>query len=308
MPSGTAAAIPYPVSSRPADWPSGAGIYRILNTVSGKSYVGSTVRMRGRWTEHRHRLRKGNHHSRHLQSSWNKYGEDCFVFEPLLFMDAEQPLFVEEQRFIDSLDAFRDGYNTLPAAGSALGHKASPEARAKMSAAALGRPPSIKNYTHTPEARAAMSLANRGKGTGPEACESRRKAQQARSRLSAAEVLDIYGRASSGTSRKALAEEYGVRITTVNSICRGDTWSSVTGATGEGIRRRRPRAAMSEDAKAAARKVVRASRSPLDEDSVREIRRRYAAGENQPRLAREYKVSEPTISNIVCRRTWADIE
>lgn len=56
-------------------------IYKIRNVVNGKFYVGSTKDTRERFRTHRTRLRKNTHHSKHLQAAWNKYGEDCFVFE-----------------------------------------------------------------------------------------------------------------------------------------------------------------------------------------------------------------------------------
>lgn len=58
----------------------GQFIYKIINTVNGKFYVGSTTNTSERFRVHRNRLRKGRHHSQHLQAAWNKYGEKIFVF------------------------------------------------------------------------------------------------------------------------------------------------------------------------------------------------------------------------------------
>ena len=58
------------------------GVYAIRNLVNGKMYIGSTVNPFGRrFGCHKKRLRKGTHHSSHLQASWNKYGEENFDFE-----------------------------------------------------------------------------------------------------------------------------------------------------------------------------------------------------------------------------------
>lgn len=47
----------------------------------------------------------------------------------------------------------------------------------------------------------------------------------------------------------------------------------------------------------------------LSADEVREIRRKYAAGDvTQHALAREYGVSQPTIRNVVLRQTWRHIK
>jgi group I intron endonuclease len=56
-------------------------IYRIRNVTNQKFYVGSTVNTQERFRTHRKKLRANKHHCAHLQSAWNKYGEDCFKFE-----------------------------------------------------------------------------------------------------------------------------------------------------------------------------------------------------------------------------------
>ena len=46
----------------------------------------------------------------------------------------------------------------------------------------------------------------------------------------------------------------------------------------------------------------------LDDDKVREIRARYAAGEFQKVLAREYGVSQVMISRIICGKAWTHVK
>lgn len=55
-------------------------IYKIINTANGKFYVGSTMDTRERFRNHRNKLRRGKHPNAYLQASWNKYGEEKFVF------------------------------------------------------------------------------------------------------------------------------------------------------------------------------------------------------------------------------------
>jgi group I intron endonuclease len=55
-------------------------IYKIINLVNDKFYVGSTNNKNERFRTHRNKLRRGVHHCAHLQASWNKYGEKKFVF------------------------------------------------------------------------------------------------------------------------------------------------------------------------------------------------------------------------------------
>lgn len=56
-------------------------IYKIVNLVNDKFYVGSTNNQRERFRTHRNKLRRGVHHCAHLQASWSKYGEEKFAFK-----------------------------------------------------------------------------------------------------------------------------------------------------------------------------------------------------------------------------------
>jgi len=49
--------------------------------INDKFYVGSTNNQRERFRTHRNKLRRGVHHCAHLQSAWNKYGEEKFLFK-----------------------------------------------------------------------------------------------------------------------------------------------------------------------------------------------------------------------------------
>jgi group I intron endonuclease len=55
-------------------------IYKIINVINGKFYVGSTTNQKVRFRQHRKLLRGNRHHCKHLQAAWNKYGEDKFAF------------------------------------------------------------------------------------------------------------------------------------------------------------------------------------------------------------------------------------
>jgi group I intron endonuclease len=55
-------------------------IYKIINVVNNKFYVGSAVNYQRRKARHLWRLRRGDHANKHLQAAWNQYGESAFVF------------------------------------------------------------------------------------------------------------------------------------------------------------------------------------------------------------------------------------
>ena len=58
-----------------------SGIYKILNIINNKIYIGSAVNIDRRWSEHKSLLTNNKHHSKYLQNSFNKYGTENFLFE-----------------------------------------------------------------------------------------------------------------------------------------------------------------------------------------------------------------------------------
>ncbi len=72
-----------------------SGIYSIYNTINGSYYVGSSVCIKNRLTEHKRQLRLGIHHNNHLQASYNKYGKDVFLFEVIEYCDTQILLWLE---------------------------------------------------------------------------------------------------------------------------------------------------------------------------------------------------------------------
>ena len=110
-------------------------VYAIHNRVTGKNYVGSAVSMRRRFNEHRRRLQRGDHCSRHLQAAWSKYGEEAFDLVCLEEVGDKRRLVEREQAWLGFFRACDRGwgYNTSPTAGSTLGVKATAEGRGNYS-------------------------------------------------------------------------------------------------------------------------------------------------------------------------------
>lgn len=55
-------------------------IYKIVNKVNGKFYIGSTNNLIKRWRNHKSSLNRNVHENSYLQKAWNKYGEAAFEF------------------------------------------------------------------------------------------------------------------------------------------------------------------------------------------------------------------------------------
>lgn len=128
------------------------GIYKITNISNNKIYIGSSVDMLTRWSQHKYYFRNEKHQNIHLQRAYNKYGEQSFVFEILENCEPDK-LIEREQVWIDWL---KPQYNKRKDASSNLGIKYSEETKIKMSAWQTGRKMSD-------EARANMSKGQRRK-------------------------------------------------------------------------------------------------------------------------------------------------
>lgn len=115
-----------------------SGIYKITNIETQQVYVGSSSNLSVRKTQHFNKLRTNSHVNRKLQNSWNKYGEENFVFSIILLCETEN-LSVKEQDYIDSLSAFETGFNLVKLAGvGTYGYKHTEESKLKMSIAKTG--------------------------------------------------------------------------------------------------------------------------------------------------------------------------
>jgi len=73
-----------------------SGIYKIMNKVNGKYYVGSSQNIKQRWYKHKTYLKKNKHWNQHLQSAYNKYGVNNFEYIVVEYVNASELLKVEQ--------------------------------------------------------------------------------------------------------------------------------------------------------------------------------------------------------------------
>jgi len=115
-----------------------SGVYKIINLVNNKIYVGSAVNFEIRWRNHKSELKRYKHHSPKLQNSYNKHGIDNFKFE-IIEECVKEKLIEREQYYIDLYDSYKNGYNCCPKADSNLGRRCSEETKIKIGKANKGR-------------------------------------------------------------------------------------------------------------------------------------------------------------------------
>lgn len=87
------------IKSMPNQWKdigSVGGIYKIVNKIDGKYYVGSTKNFKTRWNQHKNRLNKLIHCNQKLQNAWIKYGFENFEFVILKILSLDELFDVEQ--------------------------------------------------------------------------------------------------------------------------------------------------------------------------------------------------------------------
>lgn len=140
-----------------------SGIYKILNIIDNKIYIGSAINFRTRFNDHKKLLRKNKHHSKYLQNAWNLYKEENFQFQ--IIEECSKELLIErEQYYLDIFRPFADekiGYNICHNAGNSLGRVCSKETKEKIRKAR-------RKQIVSEETKITMSLAQKGKHKGPE--------------------------------------------------------------------------------------------------------------------------------------------
>ncbi len=85
-----------------------------------------------RISEHRNKLRQGKHTNNHLQSSWNKHGEDYFRFEIIEEVDNPDIIIEREQYWIDFYKGIGEIFNIRKIADRNTGINHSPETISKL--------------------------------------------------------------------------------------------------------------------------------------------------------------------------------
>ncbi len=126
------------------------GIYKIINVVNSKFYVGSAVDLKRRKTRHFSELRTGKHNNRHLQAAWVKYGEQAFVFVVVEELPESADLLAAENIWLKEHVGKPYCYNlgvdaTAPMTGfggelsPTWGYKHTDEAKAVIAATSKGR-------------------------------------------------------------------------------------------------------------------------------------------------------------------------
>lgn len=172
-----------------------SGIYKIINLINNKIYIGSAINLKRREYEHFRMLEKNIHYNDYLQRSYNKYKQENFKFEIITLCNKEE-LINLEQYYIDTL---KPEYNNCKTAGSMLGFKFSDESK------------SLKSKQTTQQI-----INQKEKGL-----------TNSKLKLTTKEVIEIKKLLAYNWSGREIAKLYKVADTTVNAIKNHNSWKEV---------------------------------------------------------------------------------
>lgn len=86
------------------------GIYCITCSKTNEKYIGQSVSIKRRWTTHKRELKNNIHYNKHMQATYNKYGEDSFIYE-ILELCPKDKLNEREKFYIKLFDSYNHGFN-----------------------------------------------------------------------------------------------------------------------------------------------------------------------------------------------------
>ena len=187
-----------------------SGIYEIVNTENQKRYIGSATDLQQRFWVHKCLLRNDNHHNRHLQRAWNKYGEDCFQFNIIKKVKTGDLIEAEQC----CLDKVRPEYNIAPQAGNTLGVKYTKEVRRKLTEQRMGEKNHFYGRKHSKDTRKKMGEWQLGE-------------ENKQAKLTTEKVRAIRQMYAEGTTQQEIADMFNISRGHVGNVVLMKTWKHV---------------------------------------------------------------------------------
>lgn len=247
------------------------GIYKIENKYNGNFYIGQSTNILERISAHKRLLRTNKSHNPHLQSAWNKYGEDNFEFSVVMYSNKEFLDFFE-QRCVDIL---HPKYNIRKDCKTNRGFHHSELSKQKIKNSQIGK-------IISDETRRKLSMARIG----------RKLSDETKKKIS----KSLMGH-TNNLGRRQTQDEKDKRGRALKSHWKNHK-KLVTQVTKDKL---------SKSISNFYSRTSQYSNSKISKDDVLEIRRRRGLGETCRSLGKEFGLSENMISRIGTRKAWKHV-
>lgn len=218
-----------------------SGVYKIENRTNLKKYIGSTTNsFYYRLRRHKAQLKRGDHHNRHLQNSFKKYGMENFEFCPLLECEEKNATFYE-QKLIEKFKTYKrsNGYNlernarlkipseeTIRRRNKKIrGRKLTDEHKKKISESMTGKTMKEKTRKKLSESHKGKKLSESHKR---KISESRKGTGNEVTKLDEEQVAKIKKLLSEGDkTQEEISNIFDVHQVNISAISTGKTWDHV---------------------------------------------------------------------------------
>lgn len=126
--------------------PDSSGVYMIKNVLNDKRYIGSSRNIKQRLRTHLSTLIRNLHHNKHLQNSYNKYGQNSFKMCVLeRCEDIRDTILFLEQKYLD----LNPEYNKAKVAENNSGWRHTEDTKSRMSQSHTGKPRLVNKSTYS---------------------------------------------------------------------------------------------------------------------------------------------------------------
>lgn len=186
-----------------------SGVYRWINNINGKTYVGSSINLSHRFYQYyslrimEYTLQKSQSH---IFKALIKYGYSSFSLEILEYCEPSKVI-EREQFYLDLLSPI---YNILKIAGSRLGYITSDKTKELLRLANLGENHPLYGKTHSEDTKALMRLAHLAENNS---MYGKKHSEETKALMSAAQKLrDKSGFEKTAEHRSKLSKSLGHKI------------------------------------------------------------------------------------------------
>lgn len=193
------------------------GVYQIKNLINSKVYIGqSKEKFERRYWHHQWLLRHGKHHNLDLQTEWNQYGEDEFVFQVLQVAESEIQCDELEKKYISLFNATSPEYGYNKLSGSDFDSNEIKSFRLPESFKKVGElnRQRMLGTTLSDETKAKMSEQHKG-------------SKNSQSKLTEDDVRKIRSMIANGYTYSQIAELFNVTRANVRMIATYKTWKHI---------------------------------------------------------------------------------